>query len=60
MYLLSQKHKTYNNSMIWAACCLAFFGSLWVSEFTIPSDVQFDEEAHLCLVDISVDCRNNP
>ena len=59
MHFLSQKPKTYNNSMIWAACCLALFGFLRVNEFTILFDMQFDEEVHLCLDDISVDCRDN-
>ena len=58
--LILQMPKTYTNSMIWAACCRAFFGFLRVSEFTIPSDSQFDEAPHLCLNDISIDSRDNP
>ena len=58
--LIWQTPKTYTNLMIWAAWCLAFFGFLRVSEFTIPSNSQFDEASHLCLNDISIDSRDNP
>ena len=58
--LLSQKPSSYTNIMMWAACCLAFFGFLRVSEFTIPSQEQYDQSCHLSLSDISVDSRNNP
>ena len=58
-HLLSQK-SSYDNTMLWAACCLAFFGFLRVSEFTVPTQHDYDASTHLSLSDISVDNRNNP
>ena len=46
--------------MLWAACCLAFFGFLRVGEFTIPSYNHYDQSSHLSLQDISIDNRANP
>ena len=60
LQLLSQRPKSYMNVMTWAACCLAFFGFLRISEFTVPSDDQFDQACHLCLSDIALDNRDNP
>ena len=60
LQLLSQRPKSYMNVMTWAACCLAFFGFLRVSEFTVPSDNQFNQACHLCLSDIAIDNRDNP
>ena len=60
LQLLSQRPKSYMNVMTWAACCLAFFGFLRVSEFTVPSDDQFDQACHLCLSDIAIDNQDNP
>ena len=57
--LINQPH-SYTNILIWAACCLAFFGFLRVSEFTIPSDNSYDDECHLSPADVSVDDHNNP
>lgn len=58
--LLLQQPDSYDTIMLWAACCLAFFGFLRVSEFTVPNQECYDESSHLSLKDISVDSRKNP
>ena len=48
----------YNSVMLWAACCLGFFGFLWAGEFTCTgTDVA---DFPLSLSDIMVDSRDNP
>ena len=44
--------------MLWAACCLGFFGFLWAGEFTINSI--FDSDIHITVQDIQVDSRTDP
>ena len=46
--------------MLWAACCLAFFGFLHVGELTVPSDSAFDPSMHLSWGDLAVDSPDNP
>ena len=58
-HLLS-KHPTYDNTTLWAMCCLAFFGFLRVSEFTIPSKGSYNSSRHLSLQDVTVDNRTKP
>ena len=58
-HLLS-KHPSYTNITLWAMCCLAFFGFLRVSEFTIPREGAYKPSCHLSLHDISVDSRKKP
>ena len=44
--------------MLWAACCLGFFGFLRAGEFTVNSS--FNPAVHLSLGDIQADSLVNP
>ena len=57
--LLSKQPHSYTSIIIWAACCLAFFGFLRVSEFTILPDDQYDESCHLAFNSTWVNNRNS-
>ena len=57
--LLSKESASYNNTTLWAMCCLAFFGFLRVGEFTIPTEGSYNPSCHLSLSDIAVDNRKN-
>jgi len=58
--LLSSQPSSYLHIMIWEACCLAFFGFLRVSKFTMLGDNQFDELCHLSLNSVTIDNRYKP
>ena len=49
-----------NSVMLWAACCLGFFGFLRAGEFTAPEDGHFDAGGHLSFKDISTDEKTPP
>ena len=49
----------FDQSMLWAACCLAFFGFLRSSEFTSPSSNSFSSSQTLLRSDIDFDSRNS-
>ena len=55
---LKKEPKTYQQIMMWAACCTAFFGFLHVSEFIVPSPHKYDPSTHLSLSDILLDNRH--
>ena len=46
--------------MMWATCCIAFFGLLQVSEFTAPTQSHFNSSSHLSLTDVALDSRTSP
>ena len=43
-----------------ACCCTAFFGFLYISEFTMPSQQSYNPLYHLSLLDIALDNRHAP
>ena len=50
----------YSNVLLWAACGLAFFGFFRCGEFTVPSQSQYDKDAHLSIDDIAIDSTSSP
>ena len=52
----SQGQWTFNIAMLWAACCLGFFGFMRAGEFTSQSST----DASLLANDVAVDSRSNP
>ena len=46
--------------MLWAACCVGFFGFLRAGEFTVRSTEEFDPSSSLMLEDVAVDKHDNP
>ena len=56
LHAVFAKHPgNYRDIMIWAACCLAYFGLLRVSEFTTSSPNHFDLSTDLLLSDVAID-----
>ena len=49
-----------NTKLIWAACCLCFFGFLRAGELTVPDGCSFDPRSHLGVGDVAVDDKKLP
>ena len=41
--------------ILWATCCFAYFGFMWIGELTVSSDDTYDSASHLSWGDIAVD-----
>lgn len=54
------KADDYDTIMLWAACCLCFFGFFRMGEITSPSATGFDPATHLMVADIAVDSLQAP
>ena len=51
---------TFDQTMLWAAFCLAFFAFLHTGEFTCLSMQSFDPSSMLSADDIGIDSHSNP
>lgn len=58
--VLARLPAEYQNIMLWAAFCTAFFGFLRVGEMTIPSQSAYDSSVHLSLQNVELDSRVMP
>ena len=52
---LSADPVAFINKLIWAACCVRFFGFLRCGEFLLPDTDQFDANRHLMIADVRLD-----
>ena len=58
--VLSKTPTAYQEIMLWATCCTAFFGFLRVGEMTVPNLDSYDSTIHLSLGDIALDSGTSP
>ena len=65
--ILAKMHQVWNQEpgkwdhiMLWAACCVGFFGFVRSGELTAPECGEFDPGQHLSYEDIAVDSRSDP
>ena len=58
--VIARRSTSHFNIMIWAACCLAFFGFLRCSEFTVQRQGSYDSSVHLSMADVALDSRSSP
>ena len=49
--LASDPH-SFQNRVLWAACCVGVFGFLRCSEFVAPDSGPFNPQVHLCMADL--------
>ena len=52
--------ESWDTKLIWAACCLCFFGFLRAGELTVPSNNGYDPAVHLNVGDLALDNATQP
>ena len=57
VWMTGQVESPYNARLLWAACCLGYFGFMRAGEFTA---VSVSTQSSICLSDVSVDSRRSP
>lgn len=50
----------FDGTMLWAACCMCFFGFLQWDEIVVPADSAYDRAVHLSGGDVRVDNTTDP
>ena len=58
--VLAESAQDPDSIMLWAACCLCFFGFLHSGEITASSASHYDPSAHLTVKDVQINSRENP
>ena len=53
-------YSVYDDVLFWTACCLAYFGFLRSSEFTVPHSDAYTPALHLSHENVAFDRRVNP
>ena len=59
MFWEVEKHNP-DHIMLWAACCMCYFGLLCSGEVTIPSAREYDPGGHLSEEDVTLDNVSAP
>ena len=52
---LARHADSYDSILLWAACCVVFFGFIRCGGFLVPDSATFDPDTHLSLDDVSLD-----
>ena len=58
--VLDQDPLGFNNRLLWAVCCTAFFGFMRSGKFTVLSSSLYNPDQHLSMRDVAIDNHCSP